>query len=101
MDAMAEIMDTVDALATPAFAANLLLITNATGHPALVQPIAFDDGRPHGFTLIGRLFDEGTICRLGRALEATVRRGEAAPDALSVTDSLTTAPAGIGFGMSL
>ena len=70
MDAMAEIMDTVDALATPAFAANLLLITNATGHPALVQPIAFDDGRPHGFTLIGRLFDEGTICRLGRALEA-------------------------------
>ena len=69
MDAMAQIMDTVDALATPAFAANLLLITNATGHPTLVQPIVFDEGRPHGFTLIGRLFDEGTICRLGRELE--------------------------------
>ncbi|MDA0294526.1 MAG: amidase [Planctomycetota bacterium] len=69
MDAMARIMDTVDALATPAFAANLLLITNATGHPTLVQPIVFDEGRPHGFTLIGRLFDEGTICRLGRELE--------------------------------
>ncbi|MDG2133318.1 MAG: amidase [Phycisphaerales bacterium] len=69
MDVMADVMDRVDALATPAFAANLLLITNATGHPTLVQPIAFDDGRPHGFTIIGRLFDEGTLCRLGRELE--------------------------------
>jgi Asp-tRNA(Asn)/Glu-tRNA(Gln) amidotransferase A subunit family amidase len=24
---------------------------------------------PHGITLIGRLFDEGTICRAGMALE--------------------------------
>jgi Asp-tRNA(Asn)/Glu-tRNA(Gln) amidotransferase A subunit family amidase len=24
---------------------------------------------PHGVTLIGRLFDEGTIARVGRALE--------------------------------
>jgi len=69
MDVMADVMDRVDALATPAFAADLLLITNATGHPTLVQPIAIDDGRPHGFTLIGRLFDEGTLCRLGRELE--------------------------------
>ena len=69
MDMMAGVMDRVDALATPAFAANLLLITNATGHPTLVQPIAFDGESPHGFTLIGRLFDEGTLCRLGRELE--------------------------------
>ena len=69
MDMMADVMDRVDALVTPAFAANLLLITNATGHPTLVQPISFDDGRPHGLTLIGRLFDEGTLLRLGRELE--------------------------------
>ena len=54
---------------TPAFAANLLLITNATGHPTLCQPTTIDKGAPHGFTLIGRLFDEGTICRLGRVIE--------------------------------
>jgi len=26
---------------------------------------------PHGVTLIGRLFDEGTLCRAGIALEHT------------------------------
>lgn len=70
MNGMADIFDSVDALAAPSFAANLLLITNSTGHPALVQPIAVEGGQPHGFTLIGRLFDEGTICRLGQALES-------------------------------
>jgi len=70
MDAMADILQDVDALATPAFAANLLLITNGTGHPALVLPTAFQGNQPHGFTLIGRLFDEGTLCRLGCALES-------------------------------
>ena len=69
MDAMADIFQNVDALATPSFAANLLLITNGTGHPALVLPNNFKNRQPHGFTLIGRLFDEGTLCRLGRALE--------------------------------
>ena len=70
MEGMAGIMDGVDALVTPPFAANLLLITNATGHPSLVQPVGLDDaGRPEGVTFIGRLFDEGTLCRLGRCLE--------------------------------
>ena len=72
MRAMAGIMDSVDALITPPFAANLLLITNATGHPSLVQPVGFDDRRcPEGITLIGRLFDEGTLCRIGRCLETS------------------------------
>lgn len=70
MQAMATIMSGVDAIATPAFGGNLLLVTNATGHPTLVQPTSFEGGRPHGFTLIGRLFDEGTLIRLGRVLES-------------------------------
>ena len=80
MEMMATVMDGVDALATPAYAAKLLLITNATGHPTLVQPITFDDGSPHGFTLIGRLFDEGTLCRLGRELERRFDVAERHPD---------------------
>ena len=79
MNAMATIMDGVDALATPAFAANLLLITNATGHPTLVQPTSFADDRPQGFTLIGRLFDEGTLIRLGRVLESAYGVSEQRP----------------------
>ena len=73
-------MENVDALATPAFAANLLLITNATGHPTLCQPTTIDQGAPHGFTLIGRLFDEGTICRLGHALESRFKAHERHPE---------------------
>lgn len=71
MDVMHEFMNTdIDAIICPAFAANLLLITNATGHPSLVLRTGFkDDGSPTGTTLIGRLFDEGTLCRIGHALE--------------------------------
>ena len=80
MDAMANIFEHVDALATPSFAANLLLITNATGHPTLVLPTAFQNDQPHGFTLIGRLFDEGTLCRLGNALESRCNVATRHPD---------------------
>ena len=70
MNAMAEVMDQVDALAVPPFAGGLLLTTNATGHPTLVMPTSKDGRTPAGgFTFIGRLFDEGTLVRLGRAVE--------------------------------
>ena len=62
--------DKVDAIICPAFD-DLLLITNATGHPSLVMRTAIqENGKPIGTTLIGRLFDEGTLCRLGMAIEA-------------------------------
>ena len=78
MNAMAEVMEKVDALALPPFAAGLLLITNATGHPTLVLPTSEDGRHPAGgFTFIGRLFDEGTIIRLGRSVERKMT-----PDAL-------------------
>lgn len=58
-----------DAILSPPFS-DLLLITNSTGHPSVVVRQGFtSEGRPQGLTLIGRLFDEGTLCRLGHALE--------------------------------
>ena len=72
MQAMASIMDSVDAIAVPPFAGDLLLVTNATGHPTLVLPTTADGDTPDGaFTLIGRLFDEGTLVRLGRSIESS------------------------------
>ncbi len=80
MDAMASVMDRVDALATPPFAGDLLLITNATGHPTLVMPTTIDGRTPAGaFTFIGRLFDEGTLIRLGRCLESAQGSGPLRP----------------------
>ena len=74
----------IDAIMCPSFAANLLLITNATGHPSLVMRSGFtDEGRPTGTTLIGRLFDEGTLCRIGRALEERLDVADRRPELTS------------------
>jgi len=89
---MARIFSTVDMLLVPSLRDEILTITNFTGHPSLTLPAGFvevgearsdwapDPARPlpkfspkrrvpHGVTLIGRLFDEGTIGRAGIALE--------------------------------
>jgi aspartyl-tRNA(Asn)/glutamyl-tRNA(Gln) amidotransferase subunit A len=43
---------------------------NATGQPALTIPCGFDRDRlPIGIQIVGRPFDEPTICRIGRAYE--------------------------------
>ena len=89
---MARIFEKVDLLLVPSLRDEILSITNYTGHPSLTLPAGFveiDQARsdwapdparplprfspkrrvPHGVTLIGRLFDEGTIGRAGLALE--------------------------------
>jgi Asp-tRNA(Asn)/Glu-tRNA(Gln) amidotransferase A subunit family amidase len=89
---MARIFGQVDLLLVPSLRDEMLTISNFTGHPSLTvrtgsvevtqarsdwapnpaQPLPkFATPRrvPHGVTLIGRLFDEGTIARAGLALE--------------------------------
>jgi Asp-tRNA(Asn)/Glu-tRNA(Gln) amidotransferase A subunit family amidase len=89
---MARVFSKVDLLMVPALRDEVLTITNFTGHPALTLPAGFvevsearsdwapdpmrpmpkiDPPRrvPHGVSLVGRLFDEGTIGRAGVALE--------------------------------
>ncbi|MEK6702964.1 MAG: amidase [Planctomycetota bacterium] len=70
MSMMAERFTKVDTIFAPSQAASLCLITNFTGHPQLTLRAGFrDDNTPRGVTLWGRLFDEGTLCTLGMALE--------------------------------
>jgi Asp-tRNA(Asn)/Glu-tRNA(Gln) amidotransferase A subunit family amidase len=89
---MARIFESVDLLLVPSLRDEILTITNFTGHPSLTLRAGFvevDKARsdwapdpahplptfspkrrvPHGVTLIGRLFDEGTIGSAGLALE--------------------------------
>jgi Asp-tRNA(Asn)/Glu-tRNA(Gln) amidotransferase A subunit family amidase len=89
---MAHIFERVDVLLVPAMRDESLVVSNYTGHPALTLRTGFVEVRearsdwapdpasplptfatprrvPHGVTLIGRLFDEGTIVNIGRALE--------------------------------
>jgi Asp-tRNA(Asn)/Glu-tRNA(Gln) amidotransferase A subunit family amidase len=89
---MARVMGEVDLLLVPSLRDEMLVITNFTGHPSLTLRAGFvevsqarsdwapDPKRPlpkfspprrvpHGVTLIGRLFDEGTVGRAGVAME--------------------------------
>jgi Asp-tRNA(Asn)/Glu-tRNA(Gln) amidotransferase A subunit family amidase len=90
---MARVMAQVDVLLVPSLRDEMLVITNNTGHPSLTLRAGFLEVRearsdwapdpahpaakfnpprrvPHGITLIGRLFDEGTLAQAGMALEA-------------------------------
>ena len=89
---MARIFSEVDLLLVPSLRDEMLTITNFTGQPSLTLRAGFvevseartdwapDPSRPlpkfspprpvpHGVTLIGRLFEEGTVGRAGLALE--------------------------------
>jgi Asp-tRNA(Asn)/Glu-tRNA(Gln) amidotransferase A subunit family amidase len=89
---MARLMAQVDLLLVPSLRDEMLVITNNTGHPSLTLRAGFVEVAearsdwapdpkhplpkfspprrvPHGITLIGRLFDEGTIGEVGLALE--------------------------------
>jgi Asp-tRNA(Asn)/Glu-tRNA(Gln) amidotransferase A subunit family amidase len=89
---MARVMSEVDLLLVPSLRDEMLTLTNFTGHPSLTFRAGFvevSEARsdwapdpahpvpkfspprrvPHGVTLIGKLFDEGTIGRVGLAME--------------------------------
>ena len=89
---MARVFSEVDLLLVPSLRDEMLVITNFTGHPSLTLRAGFVEVRkarsdwapdpehplptfstprrvPHGITLIGKLFDEGTLGTAGMALE--------------------------------
>ncbi len=89
---MARIFAEVDVLLVPSLRDEMLTIGNFTGHPSLTLRTGFveiaearsdwapDPARPlptfapprrvpHGVTVLGRLFDEGLVARVGLALE--------------------------------
>ncbi len=89
---MARAMMQVDLLLVPSLRDEFLVITNFTGQPSLTLRAGFVEVKearsdwapdpqhpltkfntprrvPHGVTLVGRLFDEGTIVEAGMALE--------------------------------
>ncbi|MGA9672261.1 MAG: amidase, partial [Terracidiphilus sp.] len=89
---MARVFSEVDLILVPSLRDEILVITNCTGHPSLTLRAGFVEVAearsdwapdpqhplpkfspprrvPHGITLIGRLFDEGTLAEAGLALE--------------------------------
>ncbi len=105
MQVMDGIMGSVDAIIGPPLAGPMLIISNFTGHPCLVMRSGFrqsptrsnaslargriDQGGvgagpsfavPHSLCVWGQLFDEGTVLRVGQALEAAFAVWDRRPD---------------------
>jgi Asp-tRNA(Asn)/Glu-tRNA(Gln) amidotransferase A subunit family amidase len=99
---MARVFSGVDLLLVPSLRDEMLVITNFTGHPSLTLRAGFVEVSqarsdwapdpqhplpkfspprrvPHGVTLIGRLFDEGTLASAGLMLEKMFHVGEERP----------------------
>lgn len=78
---VAEVMKTVDMVLTPAFGGNTLLLTNLTGHPAVVVPAGVDEeGAPRSLTFIGQLFQDGRTLEAARIFQEATDFHRAAPD---------------------
>jgi Asp-tRNA(Asn)/Glu-tRNA(Gln) amidotransferase A subunit family amidase len=67
---MNELFRNIDLYIAPSWEGDNLLLTNLTGHPAVVIPTGFmDDNTPTSITFIGNLFDEGKIVALAKAFQ--------------------------------
>jgi Asp-tRNA(Asn)/Glu-tRNA(Gln) amidotransferase A subunit family amidase len=71
MAEMAKIMATVDAYVVPSFGGDNLLLTNLTGHPAVVVPNGFrsTDGTPTSITFQGRLDEDDLVLAVAAAYQ--------------------------------
>jgi Asp-tRNA(Asn)/Glu-tRNA(Gln) amidotransferase A subunit family amidase len=70
MEEMALRLKDLDVYVAPSFGGNNLLLTNLTGHPAVVVPNGFNEkGLPTSISFIGNLFEEAKALRLAQAFE--------------------------------
>ena len=58
-----------DAIISTNFGASQLQITNLTGHPVVVTPSGFINGKPTSVSFIGNYFDEATILTIANAYQ--------------------------------
>ncbi|HET6632287.1 MAG TPA: amidase [Rhodanobacteraceae bacterium] len=105
---MARVMSEVDLLLVPSLRDEMLIIANNTGQPSLTLRTGFvhiaqarsdwapDAAHPlprfspprrvpYGVTLIGRLFDEGTIARVGLAMEQKLHVAQERPPGFALS----------------
>ena len=65
-----EMMKDIDVLIAPSFGGPQLLMTNLTGHPAVVLPNgSYAGDNPGTITLLGNHFDEASILMFARYLQ--------------------------------
>ncbi|MFN7946858.1 MAG: amidase [Blastocatellia bacterium] len=73
MREMDRLMAKWDVFVTPAPGSASLLITNLTGHPAVVVPCGFINNLPQAMMFTGNLYDEGAPLRVALAYERATK----------------------------
>jgi Asp-tRNA(Asn)/Glu-tRNA(Gln) amidotransferase A subunit family amidase len=76
---MDKLMSEFDVFLSPTNSSSLGL-TNLTGHPALGLRAGFSGGFPVELMVTGRLYDEGTVMRVGLAYERATKWNQQTPD---------------------
>lgn len=67
---MKKIMENIDVYIAPSFGGNNLLLTNLTGHPAVVVPNGFDDkNHPTSITFTGKLYQDAKTLAVAKAYQ--------------------------------
>ena len=80
----AKLFEEYDVIITPTFGGPQLLATNLTGHPVVIIPNGFkESGSPASISILGRLFDEGTILSLAKAYQDATSFDEQHPPLFS------------------
>ena len=81
MQQVAEVFNKADVMVAPTFSTQLL-VTNLTGHPALILPSGFreSDGTPVSLTFLGNLFGEASLLAVARAFEQATDFHKKHPD---------------------
>ncbi|MGE0131252.1 MAG: amidase [Blastocatellales bacterium] len=73
MREMDKLMSKWDVFVTPAPGSASLLITNLTGHPAVVAPCGFINNLPQAIMFTGNLYDEAAPLRVAMAYERATK----------------------------
>ena len=80
MREMDTLMANWDVFVTPAPGSASLLVTNLTGHPAVVTPCGFINNLPQAIMFTGNLYDEGAPLRVAMAYQRATEWHKKHPD---------------------
>jgi Asp-tRNA(Asn)/Glu-tRNA(Gln) amidotransferase A subunit family amidase len=71
---MRDLMDTIDVYVAPSFNNSNLMLTNLTGHPAVVVPNGVDaKGGSSSITFTGQLYGEAAMLSVAKAYQDATR----------------------------
>ncbi len=74
------IVSQYDVLISPNFQNNFSAITNLTGHPVVVVPNGFKEGKPTSISFLGNLYDEATILAVAKIFQEATDFDEKHPE---------------------